>query len=334
MQKRFFTKFFPLMLLLVMLLGACSSAKTAEPGCLLLNGKNIAVDAVMTIDGHDISADMYRYQFLTLKAEAQTEDETWDEEIESAFKERVAEYLALMVAVEEMAGQYGISRGEDSAAYAAEQLEEVRSEYKNEKAFRTALAERYMTETQFTELLEGDYVQYKLYDALFGEEGRYTLSESQLVSMMKRDYVRVRYLKIGCTDENEAEKRAKAEELLKDIQEGLDFTEAVNTYGEESGMNGNPDGLYFERGMTSDETFEEACFSLKIDQISGVIQGKNAFYIIKRLPIDSEYVTDNADTFLDSYYRKLFSDRLIEMAKAYSVQYCEIYDQISVQSMG
>ena len=165
MQKRFFTKFFPLMLLLVMLLGACSSAKTAEPGCLLLNGKNIAVDAVMTIDGHDISADMYRYQFLTLKAEAQTEDETWDEEIESAFKERVAEYLALMVAVEEMAGQYGIARGEDSAAYAAEQLEEVRSEYKNEKAFRTALAERYMTETQFRlSLLIGNTFNRKMTD--------------------------------------------------------------------------------------------------------------------------------------------------------------------------
>lgn len=323
-------------LLIALLLCACGSEQTVTSGCLLLNGENVAVDAVLTIQDHPISADAYRYQFMTLKAEMQSEEdtETWDEETQAAFKVRVAEYLALMVAVEETAEQYGISRGEASAAYAAEQLATVREEYPDDDEFDSILKASFMTESQFLYLLETDYIQYNLYEAMFGESGRYTLTDDQLQTVVNRDYVRVRYIKIAFTEENEAEKRSDAERILQEIRDGLDYTEAVNTYTEESGMQGNPDGLYFSRGMTKDSEFEDACYALSIDAVSDVIRGDGAFYIIKRLPIETEYVTDNAETLLDAYYEAIFSDQLLALAKTYSVQYCDIYDSISVQSMG
>lgn len=323
-------------LLMALLLCACSSEQTVTSGSLLLNGKNVAVDAVLTIQDHPISADAYRYQFMTLKAEMQSEEETetWDEETQAAFKVRVAEYLALMVAVEETAEQYGISRGEESAAYAAEQLATVRAEYPDDDEFNAILKASFMTESQLLYLLETDYIQYNLYEAMFGESGRYALTDDQLLSVVNHDYVRVRYIKIAFTEENEAEKKSYAEQILQEVRGGLDFTEAVNTYTEESGMQGNPDGLYFSHGMTKDSVFEDACYALNVDEVSGVIRGDGAFYLIKRLPIETEYVTDNAETLLDAYYETIFSEQLLALAKTYTIQYCDIYDSISVQSMG
>lgn len=336
MQKKRYCQMIFGILLMVLLLCACTAEPTITSGSLLLNGQNVAVDAVLTIQEHPISADAYRYQFMTLKAEMQSEDEaeTWDEETQEAFKVRVAEYLALMVAVEETAEQYGISRGEASEAYAAEQLATVRAEYPDDDEFNAILQANYMTESQFLYLLETDYIQYQLYEAMFGESGYYTLTENQLQSVINRDYVRVRYIKIAFTDENETEKQAYAEQILREIRDGLDYTDAVNTYTEESGMQGNPDGLYFSHGMTKDSTFEDACYALEVDEISEIIRGDGAFYIIKRLPIETEYVTENAETLLDEYYEDIFSEQLLALAKTYTIQYCDIYDSISVQSMG
>lgn len=336
MQKKRCCQIISGILLMVLLLCACTAEPTVTSGSLLLNGKNVAVDAVLIIQDHPISADAYRYQFMTLKAEMQSEDEaeTWDEETQEAFKVRVAEYLALMVAVEETAEQYGISRGEASEAYAAEQLATVRAEYPDEEEFAAILKASYMTESQFLYLLETDYIQYQLYEAMFGDSGYYTLTSDQLQSVVKRDYVRVRYIKIAFTDDNEMEKQTYAEQILQEIRDGLDFTDAVNTYTEESGMQGNPDGLYFSHGMTKDSTFEDACYALELDEISEVTRGDGAFYIIKRLPIETEYVTENAETLLDEYYEDIFSEQLLALAKNYTIQYCDIYDSISVESMG
>ena len=334
MKHRFFV--FPVILCFALLLGACSSeTETVKPGCLLLDGKNVAVPWVMKINGKEIGAEEYRYQFMTLKTQAEADEElTWNDENAADFKEQVAEYLALLIAVEDMAGQYGIGRGDESVAYAETQIESVKARYESEALFQSALTGEYMTEELFSSLLESDYIQIRLYETLFEEGGEYYLTDEELLDMVEQDYVRVRYLAVKFDEDNAEEKRAYTEELLQRIEGGEDFVEMVNEYGEESGMQGNPDGLYLTRGATNDAVFEEACFSLEVDEISGVVASENTYYIIKRLPIEETYVSENANEMLNSYYGQIFSEKLVTLAKGYDVQYSEIYDQITVHNMG
>ena len=316
-------------------LSSCSSEETVRSGCLLLDGKNVAVPWVMKINGEEIGAEEYRYAFMSMKAEQDDGDESfWNQENAPVLKEMVAEHLTQMAAVEGMAEQYGIDRGDASAEYAAAQLAEVKASFESGELFQAALAQSYMTEELFVSILETDYIQSRLNEAMFGESGEYTLTDGELLEMIEREYVRVRYLAVKFDGENAAEKRTYAEELLQKIRNGSDFVEMVNTYGEDDGMNGNPDGLYLLRGMTTDAVFEDACFALAVDEISGIVASENTYYIIKRLPIEAEYVSENAEEFRNTYYGQIFADKLVALAKSYEVVYSEQYDKITAQSMG
>ena len=119
-----------LLLSALLQLSSCSSEETIRFGCLLLDGKNVAVPWVMKINGEEIGAEEYRYAFMSMKAEQDAGGESlWNEDTSAALKEMVAEYLTQMAAVEGMAEQYGIVRGDACAEYAAAQLAEVKASF-------------------------------------------------------------------------------------------------------------------------------------------------------------------------------------------------------------
>lgn len=333
-MKRKLTAFLPAVLAVLMLLSACSDSGLKE-GCLMIDGKNVEFPWVLRIDGQDIDAALYRYQFLQMRDET-AEDETWDMTVEEnsvLHKQQVAEFLALIIATEDLAGEYGITRNEESAAYAQSQLDATKAQYGDEDEFAAALAEQYMTEALYRELLEEDYLQTQLYEAMFGEGGAYYLSDADLVRAVDEEYVRVRYLALKFDDSTKSEKLAQAAELQQRIAGGESFVDLVNTYGEERGMNGNPDGLYLCADMTTDPTFEAACFALDVDEISDTVVSDGTIYIIKRLPIEAEYVADNAESLRNNHYSLIFGEMILRRAQAFSIETCENYGQITLTSM-
>mgnify|MGYP003818880775 CR=1 FL=1 len=126
---------------------------------------------------------------------------------------------------------------------------------------------------------------------------------------------------------------SQTQKFKERIKNGESFTELCNQYGEDSTMLNNPDGTYFARGMT-DAAVEEASFSLGINEISGVVDGSNGYYIIKRQPLDAEYINTNMETLKYYYQQALFSDELEEIIDGLSFEFGEIYPQISVFNMG
>ncbi|MBR5519142.1 MAG: peptidylprolyl isomerase [Clostridia bacterium] len=322
-----------LLVISVLLLSACSSSGVKD-GCLLLNGDNVAVDWVLKINGTEIGPGEYRYQFLTMRDENDEGDATfWTEENAAILKEQVVEYILLLVAVDDLADDYGIVRGEDSAAYAQSEYLATQTSIGTEEDFLNALAEIHLDESTYLAQLESDYLQMQLYTVLFGENGKYAITDEEFLEVVDRDYARVRYLSVKFDETNYAEKREHAENLAQMVNDE-NFVELVNQYSEEKGMIGNPDGLYLRPGMTQDPTFEAACFALERNEISGLIESDNAFYIIKRLPPEAEYVEQNIDDMINGYYGAIFSEMLLKTAENYAVEYAEIYDQISVASMG
>lgn len=332
--KRKLTALLPVLMAVLMLLAACGGGSVKE-GCLLIDGKNVEFPWVLRIDGRDIDAAMYRYQFLQMRDET-AEDETWDMTVEEnsvLHKQQVAEFLALMVATEDLAGEYGIFRGADSAAHAQTQLDATKARYADEDEFAEALAGQYMTEALYRELLEQDYLQSQLYQAMFGEGGSYYLSDEDLVRTVDEEYVRVRYLSLNYDSSNKTEKLALAAELQRRIADGENFVDLVNTYGEERGMNGNPDGLYLCENMTTDPVFESACFALNVDEVSDTVVSDSAIYIIKRLPVEAEYVSANAEILRSNHYSLIFGEMILQRAKAFSIETCDRYDRITLTSM-
>ena len=74
----------------MLFLCACSADVAGEPGCLFLNGENVEVDWVLKINGKEVSADTYRYQFLTMRDENDEGDANfWNDENAATLKEQV-----------------------------------------------------------------------------------------------------------------------------------------------------------------------------------------------------------------------------------------------------
>ena len=315
-------------------LGACSTQTAGEPGCLFLDGDNVAVDWVLKVNGRAISADEYRYQFLTMRDENDEGDANfWTEETAAILKDQVTEFLSLLVAVEDLAASYGIVRDSASAEYAAQQLTATKAGFESDEAFVTALQELHMNEISYKNQLECDYLQSQLIDVLFGENGAYAVSDTEFLEIVNQDYARVRYLAIKYDAENYAQKREHAENLAQMMNDDT-FVEIVNQYNEENAMITNPDGLYLRKGMTHDAAFESACFALEQDEISALVETEYAFYVIKRLAPEEDYVKQNYDDMLNDYYGSIFSELLLQTAENYTVEYAEIFDEISVFNMG
>ncbi len=320
--------------LVILCLCACSAEVAGEAGCLFLNGENVEVDWVLKINGTEVSADTYRYQFLTMRDENDEGDASfWNDENAAILKEQVTEFVALLVTVEELAADYGFVRGTESAAYAEQEYRITQASFADEEEFLAALAELHMNENAYRYQLESDYLQMQLYSVLFDEGGKYAVSDEKFVEIVQNDYARVRYLAINYDETNYAEKREHAENLAQ-MATDENFVELVNQYSEEKGMVSNPDGLYLRAGMTTDAAFETACFALEENEISGLVETDHAFYVIKRLAPEVEYIEQNIEDMISDYYGSIFSQLLLDAAEDYTVEYAEIFDEISVSTMG
>ena len=98
-----------------------------------------------------------------------------------------------------------------------------------------------------------------------------------------------------------AEKKATAEDILKQLQESdnlmADFDALMIEYSEDGGLVTNPDGYTFTSGEMVTE-FEEATRALEYGQISGIVESPFGYHIILRLDPDSDSLRQDCLTAL------------------------------------
>ena len=130
-------------------------------------------------------------------------------------------------------------------------------------------------------------------------------------------------------DETIAQKKAKAEELLAQLQAISDpaqleekFDELMNANSEDTGLAANPDGYAFTTGEMVQE-FEDATRALEPGQISGLVESSYGYHIILRLeptcaPVRTMWNEDQLNTLTGQW---------VEQAEVVTT---ETYDNLSV----
>jgi peptidyl-prolyl cis-trans isomerase D len=132
--------------------------------------------------------------------------------------------------------------------------------------------------------------------------------------------VNVRHILLKTTDKPPAEIpkiQAKAEDLLKQLKGGADFAELAKKYSEDPGSGSKGGDLgWVTRGQTV-KPFEDAAFSLKPKELSGVIKTEYGFHIIQVLEKESAHVkpfSEVKNELAQDNKKQLINERLQTLA--------------------
>ena len=138
--------------------------------------------------------------------------------------------------------------------------------------------------------------------AAFANETQNVLADSdseqykELAETIKKDYVRAKHILIMLEGRQTREEAYSiAEEVYNKAVSGVDFDLLIAEYNEDPGMESNPDGYVFTKGMMV-EPFEKAAYALEAGQISDIVETTYGYHIIKKLELDDESVK-NSDAY-------------------------------------
>ena len=208
------------------------------------------------------------------------------------------------MAVEKLAGEHNIDRAE-AEAMVDEYLEgTVEESFAGDaEAFGVQLALMGTTPGAFRDILISQRLGSEIFEMLYGEGGSAAIDPADHYDEFVTVSI-ILLMTISETPDEEtgemlplgdvaiAQKRALAELILERLDEGEDFFALLDQFGEDQGLfpEHNPDQSYTFQGHEMPFDLSVAAFSLEEGEHSGIVETPYGFCIVKRLPIDEQWV--------------------------------------------
>ena len=266
---------------------------------------------VLTVGEYDVPMEMYRYVALNYKNDYEngnTSDiwlrESGQElltELGQASRDTIANlYTTLCICAD-----YGINPDDGYITDAVDaKMNEIYEGYDYDyESYLTDIGASYMNDSVYRFLVRNDIMADELIEAM-KKKGELPSTDEEFEEILSGpEFIRVKQILVprdsGSTDE---ENLAYAESLLEKARAGEDFDELVQKYGKDLYLFNNKDGYYVSRGNYYEE-FENAAFSLEMDEISGIVETGAGYSIIKRYPKEPEYMAKKFDELKENYIR-------------------------------
>ena len=200
-----------------------------------------------------------------------------------------------------------------------EQLTALKGRFPSEAEFKNALSRMNLTEADLRFQFERDLAIRKLLDGQIGDKVAVSEKETRayydgnLETFKKPEQVRASHILIkvdpGADEAKKAEARTKIESLQTRLKKGEDFGALAKENSEgPSGPKGGDLG-FFGRGQMV-KPFEEAAFTMKPGQVSGMVETRFGYHLIM--------VTDRTPEGIHTYEE--VKDRLEQYLKQQKVQ--------------
>ncbi len=285
---------------------------------------------VLTLSGEKIYYDYFRYVFLNTKADMDGGDENyWTENPEklNEFKESVLDTLVRNRAIQLLSKKYKVKLTRNEKKEVLEYLEGIKSD----PTYKESLKSAFLTEYALHYVQTFTKLWGKTYDRITSYESGIIKSDDERVKAdIDINFRRIRFVLIEYTSKNKAEKLEKANEVLEKAQNGEDFVELVKTYCDDSDMVGiAKDGRYYTIGQII-ESVENEVEKLDENEISGVIELNEGYFIIQRLPLEEEYVNKHFGEFVEMYVARVFNEMVTELEKTVTVKTSKLWDNLKI----
>ncbi|MGN1133606.1 MAG: peptidylprolyl isomerase [Oscillospiraceae bacterium] len=244
-----------------------------------------------------------------------------------------------------LAAEKKITLTDDDKKAIEENYKDTKSQFGSEEEYKQGLKNNYMTEKFFKMMLEHSQYYDKLFGengvyATSKEDFKKIVKDTSKYSRVihilipyesqveitdesaldaynngtlseKSDAKKEAYNALSEDKQKEAKEKAKkvAEEVLKKAKSGEDFEELIKKYGWDPGMESQPEGYYINQDTQFVQEFKDAAFKLKENEISDLVENTSyGWFIIKRLPVDMDYVDENYSTLVSDYDNPRFQE--------------------------
>lgn len=193
-------------------------------------------------------------------------------------------------------------------------------------AYKAYLKQTNMTDSVFRLYASIVSCQYRLFDVLAPEIEK----ESYDAVMSREGFVHTLSIFIKHdAGEDWEENRALAQNIRAQIGNGKTLESFVGSKYNQDTSNCE---YYFVKGYM-DEAYETAAFALGVDEISDVVEVRDGFYIIKRLPLEDSYVENYIDELMQIYQIARMNRIFAEKQEALSLVLNEEGEKISLWAM-
>ena len=269
----------------------CSSKVNKDENIATVNGSGIIVgnyEKVLGLNKQSIEA----YYGNTI----------WDQEIEEGvkykdkFKEMILDQMIYTEAIYEAAKKENLLPTEEEVN---KSIEEFNTSIKDNDAYKKQLKELGIDDNflkyQFERNLASDNYKEKFNkdNSVTNDEIKKYYDENKddfYIDQVEASHILIKTIDDEdkkLSDEKKAEAKKKAEEVLAKAKAGEDFSELAKEYSQDtvSAKNGGDLGFFKKGEMV--KPFEEAAFSMKVGEISDLVESDFGYHIIK--------VTDKED---------------------------------------
>ena len=255
-------------------------------------------DIVAKVNENNITIEDFKVTLALNKIDLESKygSTVWETEVENGvkfkdtFKNRVLKGMIDVEAVCEEAKKDGLTPSEEEIDKAFDELN--KNLYANEN-YKKILEDLKISDTCIKSQVEKTLTIQK-YTENFDKNLKISDEEmKKYYEEHKADYykdeVKASHILISTVDDNgkelsEAKKKKakkKAEEVLKKAKSGEEFSELAKEYSDDPGSAAKGGDLgYFTKGQMV-QPFEEAAFSLKSGEISGLVESEYGYHIIK-----------------------------------------------------
>jgi parvulin-like peptidyl-prolyl isomerase len=170
------------------------------------------------------------------------------------------------------------------------QIEKIKKRFPDEKAYKKAMERMHMSEKDFRAEIQRGFAINQLLDTHVRQKITVTDQECKKYyntnqNLFKRkEQVKLSQIWIKVTPNSDESKkiqaRKKIETIQKKIKQGEDFGKLAKTYSD--GFAAKNEGVlgYIERGHM-EKPFEDVAFSLKVGEVSGILENQSGYYLIK-----------------------------------------------------
>ena len=265
--------------------------------------------AVLNINGQEVSGAELRYFLSNYQAMYDSGDSSYWETNSDQFvsvKTQATQDVIYGYAIRELAKQEGVELTDEEKQSIEDNVSALKANYDSEEALEEALEQSHLTLDVYRSQQEISLLNERLFEKFYGEK--------TIESIDDKTWYCTKHILVKFADEN------------------------ASKHTEDPGMSQSPQGYYLDaNGQTPDGSsfvteYTEASKSLEIGEISGLVESSYGYHIIKRLPLDMEYIKENVSQFAPDDFNEEYTAKLTDLMNQMDIEYTNAYKEITYKT--